>query len=203
MGYETSRIAIDIVVFTIHENQLKVYLNKREKEPCIGKFELPGGLLRNNETAEETLSRKIKETIGNEKIFFQQFYTFTDPKRDPRQRTVSIGFIALVNFQQIKDFSKWHNINYLKNILFDHKEIIMRGYDYLKKEIDSLIVKQFLPNYFSFNRLQDTYEIILREKFDNRNFRRKMINSGVVEETKKLQTGVSHRPAKLYRFKVD
>lgn len=202
MMYEKSRIAIDAVIFTIHEDQLKVFLHKREKEPFKEKYELPGGLLKENETAEGTLKRKIKEIINIEDIFFQQFFTFTEPKRDPRIRTASIGFIALINNKKIKDFSNWHNYESLKELAFDHKKIIDKARNYLKKEINFIIVKEFMPKFFALNSLQRAYEIILKEKQDNRNFRRKMINSGIVVETKQIEKSVSHRPAKLYQFKL-
>jgi 8-oxo-dGTP diphosphatase len=202
MAYENSRVAVDAVVFTIHEDKLKVFIRKREKAPFKGKFELPGGLLKEKETSEKTLSRKINELVTSDPVFFQQFYTFTEPKRDPRTRTVSIGFLALINSEQIQDYSPWHTISSLKReMAFDHEHIIDVAFEYLKKEINSLIVKQFLPELFPLNRLQNAYEIILGESYDNRNFRRKMINSGVVIETKKLQRDVSHRPAKLYKFR--
>jgi 8-oxo-dGTP diphosphatase len=156
--------------------------------------------LHQDETAEETLARKINEIL-NEKIFFQQFFTFTDPKRDPRVRIVSIGFIALINSQKIKDFSKWQDYSSLNDLAFDHREIIAMARDYLKKELNSLIVKQFMPEHFPLNRLQEVYEIIEEKKYDNRNFRKRMINSGVVIETARSEEEVSHRPAKLYMFK--
>jgi 8-oxo-dGTP diphosphatase len=199
--YEKARVAVDAVIFTIHEGKLKIFLNNREKEPFIGKKELPGGLLSQEETAEETLARKINETLNTESIFFQQFFTFTNPRRDPRGRIVSIGFIALIDSQRIKDFRQWQDYSSLKELAFDHKEIITKAGDYLKKELNSLIVKQFMPEHFPLNKLQEAYEIIEGKKYDNRNFRKRMINSEIVTETSKIEEEVSHRPAKLYMFK--
>jgi 8-oxo-dGTP diphosphatase len=200
--YEESRIAVDPVIFTIHEDKLKVFLHIREKEPFKNRLELPGGILFNEETAEQTLARKIDDMFNIKKVFFQQFFTFTSPDRDPRERTVSIGFIALINSQKIKDFSGWHDYSSLKNLAFDHKEIIDKARDYLKKEINSLIIKHFMPELFPLNDLQKIYEIIESKNYDNRNFRKKMINNKIVVETSKIENQVSHRPAKLYKFKI-
>ena len=197
-NYEKSRMAVDAVIFTIHEGKLKILLHEREKDPFKGKKELPGGLLQINETAEQTLTRKIKEIVGAQEIFFQQFYTFTDPKRDPRDRTVSIGFIALINSSRINDLSKWFDCNNIKDLAFDHKLIVDKAKEYLKSEINSIIVKQFMSEQFPLNKLQEAYEIIENVEYDNRNFRRQMITSGIVKETKKLEKSVSHRPAKFY-----
>ena len=199
--YETARVAVDAVIFTIHEKKLKVFLHSREKDPFKDKKELPGGLLHSDETAEKALSRKVKEILDIDKLYFEQFFTFTEPHRDPRTRTVSIGFIALIDSQKIKDFSKWFDCKSIKDLAFDHKTIIEKAAKYLKKEINSIIAMQFMPSVFPLNKLQEVYEIIENKKYDNRNFRRKMLNEDVVIETKKIEKEVSHRPAKLYRFK--
>lgn len=203
--YEKVRAAIDPVIFAIEHGKLKVFLKDREKEPFKGRYELPGGLLKENETAEQALHRKLRKIIGS-KIFFTQFYTFTEPKRDPRRRTISIGFIALVNYDLLKSLNnpneqkKWHDCRNLPALAFDHKEIISKAIKHLKENINNLIVKQFLPEAFPLNKLQEAYEIIEEQKYDNRNFRKKMISSGIVEPTESLEENVSHRPAKLYRF---
>ena len=199
--YEKARIAVDAVIFTIHDKKLKVLLHKREKEPYKNKQELPGGLLRENETAEETLSRKLEEIIEHKNIFFQQFFTFTHPSRDPRERTISICFIALINEEKITNINNWYDYLNLPELAFDHKGIIKRARAYLKENVSSLIAKQFMPKEFPLNKLQDAYEIIEGKKYDNRNFRKKMISSGIVIETNKMETNVSHRPAKLFKFK--
>lgn len=199
-SYEHAKIAIDAVIFTISNGKLMVFLEKREKNPFKDKKELPGGLLLENETAEETLSRKIKEIIGIDKIFFKQFFTFTDPKRDPRARTITIGYIALVNSNQIKDFLNWYNCDGLDSLAFDHKQIIETARDYLKKELNSELIKNFMPDHFPLNRLAEVYEVLEEKNYDNRNFRRMMIRGGIVAETKLVEKEVSHRPAKLYRF---
>ena len=57
-----------------------------------------------------------------------------------------------------------------------------------------------MPKFFPLNKLQEIYEIIEEKEYDNRNFRKKMISSNIVEETDQLEENVSHRPAKLFRF---
>ncbi|MBN1157632.1 NUDIX hydrolase [Candidatus Woesearchaeota archaeon] len=200
--YEKARIAVDAVIFTVQDKSLKVLLHAREKEPFKDKKELPGGLIRGNETAEDTLKRKLQEIIGQQDIFFQQFFSFTEPSRDPRERTISIGFIALVNSENIGHINEWYAFGSLPELAFDHKKIISRAKHYLKENVSSLIVKQFMPKQFPLNKLQEIYELIEEIKYDNRNFRKKMITSGIVEETPDIEKNVSHRPAKLYSFKI-
>lgn len=198
--YENAKISVDPVIFTSSDNKLKVLLKKREKEPFKNKQELFGGLLKNNESAKQCLKRKLKEVLNTDKFFFQQFHTFTEPKRDPRERIVSISYIALIEKSNVKDSNNWIEVNRLSELAFDHKKIIDRAKIYLKDNI-SLFAKHLLPNKFPLNELQQVYEIILEKSFDNRNFRKQMINSGIVKETKELEKEVSHRPASLYVFK--
>lgn len=197
--YENAKISVDPVIFTISENKLKVLLKRREKEPFKGKYELFGGLLKDNESAKQCLKRKLNEVLDTDKFFFQQFHTFTEPKRDPRERIVSIGYIAIIEKSNIKDSSNWFEANKLSELAFDHKKIIERAQMYLKENI-SLFAKHLLPQKFPLNSLQEVYETMLEKKLDNRNFRKQMINSGIVKETKELEKEVSHRPASLYVF---
>ncbi len=206
--YEKARIGVDPVIFTISENKLKVLLQLREKDPFKGKYELPGGLIEVNENAKDVLKRKLKELLDTDKFFFKQFHTFTNPKRDPRIRTISISYITLVGEKNIKDLKNWVDIDEITDqnfkskisLGFDHREIINKAYEYLKENLNSEIVKHFLPEKFPLNDLQAIHEVILKKTFDNRNFRKQMINSGIVKETKELEKDVSHRPAKLYLF---
>lgn len=199
--YEEAKVAVDPVIFSIKQGELKVLLHQREKNPFNERYELPGGLLRPEEKPEKRLNNKLIEMMGKGDIFFDQFHTFAKPERDPRERVVSIGYIALVNEQKIEKQKKWFNVRNLPEMAFDHKEIILEAEKYLKINLDEVIVKQFMPNLFPLNDLQKAYEVINQESYDNRNFRRKMINQEIVKETEKKQENVPHRPAKLYKFR--
>ncbi|MBU0667054.1 MAG: NUDIX domain-containing protein [Nanoarchaeota archaeon] len=200
MEYETARVAIDVVILTVKDGVLQVYLNTREKEPQKDYLELPGGLLTKNETAEQTLKRKLSKILDYEDIFFQEFEVFTTPNRDPRTRTISIGYLALINQEKITASKNWYVYSDLKKLAFDHEEIILKAIFYLKKNLNSKIIKEFLPKYFPINRLQEIYELIEEQTYDNRNFRKRIISAGIVLETNNKETNVSHRPAKLYYF---
>lgn len=200
--YVISRVAVDAVIFTIMEGKLMVYLHQRELEPYVGKYGLLGGLLKNAETAEDTLMRKLRETIGDYRIYFEQFYTFTNPDRDPRGRAISVGFIALVSSDKIDSLEHWHDVSTLPKLAFDHSEIVKKARQHLQDNVEHLIVKQFMPAQFPLNELQLAYEVIGNKVYDNRNFRKQMLASGLIKETDRIQKKVAHRPAKLYRFTV-
>ena len=204
-NYDNTKISINAVIFSINNNELKIFLEKREKDPFLGLLELPGGLIKNNETAEDTLRRKISDILGINNSFYQQFFTFIKTDRDPRERIISIGFLTLVNSNSLANNShsnNWFNINDLDkhNAAFDHKDIIIKAKQYLKNNINHSLIKNFMPDKFPLNDLQKVYEIIEEKKYDNRNFRKKMIISGIVSDCKEKEKSVSHRPATLYKF---
>lgn len=202
--YEISNIAIDAVIFTIRNNKLSVFLKQREKEPFKGRLELVGGLLRDDETAEETLKRKILEHVhqtSQNQMFFKQFHTFTQVDRDPRSRVISIGYLALVNEDKIMQSDSWFPIKDLPTLAFDHNKIVKDAHTYLKENIGTEIIQSLMPKRFPLNNLQKIYEIIEEKEYDNRNFRRSMIAKELVVETKEILQGCSHRPPKLYMLK--
>lgn len=199
--YEEARIAVDPVIFTVKDGELKVLLHQREKDPFSGQCELPGGLLRKDENPDSRLKEKLEQMVHKEEIFFDQFRAFTEPERDPRQRTISIGYIALVNEEEVEDEERWFNARDLPEMAFDHEKIISDAEKYLRDNLDTVVVKQFMPELFPLNDLQGAYEVIEEEEYDNRNFRRRMIKQDIVEKTEKKQEDVPHRPATLYRFK--
>ncbi len=193
----TAQIAVDPVVLTINNGKAYIYLQIREKPPFKGLYELPGGLLANNETAKETLNRKLT-ALFKDTTFFQQFHTFTNPNRDPRSRVISIGYIALIRTDNLHN---WYPIENLPKLAFDHELIIKRAMSYLKQNLSPTLLKHLLPKQFPLNQLQSVYETLEQTKYDNRNFRKKMISAEIVKETKAIEENVSHRPAKLYQFK--
>jgi 8-oxo-dGTP diphosphatase len=198
--YETAKVAADPVIFTIANGSLCVLLNVREKEPYKGRHELPGVLLLRGEDPETAINRKLKSLFDDAEVYFTQFRTFYAPNRDPRTRTVSIGFIALVPAGLIADTKSWFGVSRLPGLAFDHAEIIKEAERFLKKNLNALIAKQFLPDRFPLNQLQHVYETIEGTKYDNRNFRKKIIYDKVVVETKEFLKNQSNRPPRLYRF---
>ncbi len=198
--YAQARVAVDAVLFTTKNNQLYVYLNQREKEPFLKQYELIGGLLGEGESAEETVQRKLSSNFQKKDIFLEQFFTFTLLDRDPRYRTISIGFVALLPSTMFTSLQGWFLFEDLPSLAFDHAAIILQAKQYLKNIVSPRLVARLLPEFFPLNQLQKIYELIEEEEYDNRNFRKKILASGLVKETEKKEDKVSHRPAKLFRF---
>ena len=76
--------------------------------------------------------------------------------------------------------------------------------NYVKKKlVNTSTLKILFPSDFTLPELQRIYEQILDKTLDRRNFRKKFITMGLIEDTGYTNTGYNGRPSKLYGFKDD
>ncbi len=205
-------VAVDPILFTIRDQCLQVLLVKRDSEPFSGIWAIPGGFVKAEESLEEAVLRKLKEETGIRDVYFEQLYTYGEPGRDPRARVVTVGYFALVDWQQLEELGlkkggkgpvSWFPVEELPELAFDHREILEDACQRLRNKLEYTAVGfNLLPELFTLSDLQELYEIILGEKMDKRNFRKKMNSLDIVEPTEEQRRG-SHRPARLYRFKEE
>lgn len=208
--YKNQGIHAIATIFTIENDEISVLLIKRKKEPFRGKWILTGGAVYNDETAEDGLKREIYEKTGLTNIYCEQFGTFSEPNRSPMMRMVAIAYIALVDNHKVKilketshtENAEWFNINDIPRLGYDHEDILAKGLEYMKKIIlKSNIVKVLLPDRFTMPQLQSIYQTLLNKQFDRRNFRKKVLGLGLLEETEDSGIKRVGKPAKFYRFK--
>jgi 8-oxo-dGTP diphosphatase len=203
-------LAVDAVVFGYRkETGLRMLLVKRGIPPFKGQWALPGGFLRPNESPEETVVRELQEETGIKVTHLEQLYTFGNPDRDPRGRIISIAYMALVrpeNWETKADTdaeeAHWFPISGLPKLAFDHSQIIETALQRLRAKITyQPIGFDLLTKLFPFSDLENLYQSILNKEFDRRNFKKKLMASGILEETEKIAPQQNAgRPAKLYRF---
>ena len=206
--YEKPSVTVDIVVFTIQNNDLKVLLVKRDIEPFKGKWAIPGGFVRMDESLEEAAKRELQEETGVKEIYLEQLYTFGDPKRDPRGRVITVSYIALINSDKIKLKPKtdvldarWFPINKIPKLAFDHGKIFKYALKRLKWKFEyTTVAFSLLPIKFTISQLQEIYEIVFNKKFDKRNFAKKILSLEILKE-EEIKKDVSHRPPMLYSLK--
>ena len=186
--YEHPAVTTDCVIFTYEDWKLKVLLVKRGGEPYKGEWALPGGFLRSNETAKEGALRELREETALEASAIGELGVFSKPDRDPRERVITIAFYALVKPSEVHggddaDEAAWFPIDDLPQLAFDHADIIHSALERLKRDIHfEPIGFELLDEEFTIPDLQRLYEIILGVKFDRRNFQRKILSSGILEE---------------------
>src|ERR1700722_9212357 len=89
--YPRAALTVDCVVFGFDDGELKVLLIQRALEPFKGRWALPGGFVRVDETVDEAARRELAEEAGLKNVFLEQLYTFGEVGRDPRERVVSVA----------------------------------------------------------------------------------------------------------------
>ncbi len=197
--------AVDVALFTIINKSLYVFLIPVNRPPFYKDLHgLPGGIIGARETADKAATRHLKEKALIDDLHIEQLYTFSDPDRDKRSRSISVAYVALVAPDQLtigeKAEGTWFPINTLPRLAYDHDEIIKVALERLKGKLAyTNIVANVLPKQFTLTELQSAYETILNRKLDKRNFRKKLLSVGLIKEVGK-QKKTTHRPAELYVF---
>ncbi len=209
-------IAADCVVFGFDNKKLQVLLVERAKEPEIGKWALPGGFLKCDETVEDCALRELEEetNISKSNISLKSLGVFSEPKRDIRKeeewenetRVVSVAFYALVKSTEVKggtdaSSARWFSLDEVEALAFDHNSILKFALKRIKEDICfEPIGFDLLPSTFKMSELQTLYEAILQEKFDRRNFYNKMQRLGLLAEVGERPVGTPSRIPIKYRF---
>ena len=201
-------IAVDVVLFTIQGGTLKALLVRRKRPPYRGAWALPGGMVGPEESVDAAALRELQEETNIGNIYLEQLYTFGDPDRDPRGRVVSVAYYALVNWQQFQlktrqrvSEADWFPVKRLPLLAFDHQRIVDYALERLRNKINYTTVGfQLLPRQCTLTELQGAYEVILGRRLDKRNFRRKMLQLGILKGTQAFKADGRQRPARLYTF---
>lgn len=197
--------SIDPVVFSIINDELHILLYKRPKDPHKDSWALPGGLIRPDEdmSLEDSVGRVLKLKTGAEVNYSEQLCS-VGGYRDVRGWTLSVAYIALVSKQEVNSVSQWIPVSELPNIhlAFDHDKIIETGIKRLTDKVNySTLPIHLLGENFTLPQLQHVYEILLNESLDKSTFRKKIEETGLLQETGEMLKEGAFRPAKLYKLK--
>jgi 8-oxo-dGTP diphosphatase len=206
--YARPALTVDCVVFGLDDEDLKVLLIQRKHDPFAGRWALPGGFVDVGEAPEQAARRELEEETGLGDVFLEQLYTFGDPDRDPREHVVSVAHYALVNVRDARvgaaDDARdagWFRVRKPPPLAFDHDKILRMAHERLKSRLRrEPLGFEFLPRSFTLSQLQRLYETILGTTIDKRNFRRRVLRTGLLVPTGQTQKEVAHRAARLYRF---
>ena len=203
------KIAVDAIVFGYQNNQLFVLLIQQKFGTETSYWALPGGLVQNNETLHDAVNRELKEETNVEVNYLEQLFTFGDNiNRDPRNRVISVAYFALIDPSKLEikadsDAEKvqWCAVDKIPTLAFDHNSMIENAVSRLKSKLSyQPIGFDLLPSKFLFSDLENLYCTILEKEIDRRNFRKKMLSFGIIEETKLFSPIKTGRPAKLFQF---
>ena len=206
--YERPSVTVDVVMMSVRQQDLQVLLIKRRSWPCEGMWAIPGGFVNMDESLEKAAKRELQEETGVQNVYLEQLYTFGDPGRDPRTRVITVVYFALLPSQHLQIRAAddavdvaWFPVHQLPPLAFDHDKILNYALERLRGKLEyTTIAFSLLPAQFTLRELQRVYEIILHRKLDKRNFRKKILATGILEDTGAKKMEGTHRPARLYRF---
>lgn len=217
-----SAISVDCVIFGFDGDNLKVLLvRRRTADPLYDDqgLKLPGAMIRENETLPEAAVRVSEGVTGMRNLYLKQTSIFSDPDRVDRDelkwicryhgistdRVVTVGYYALVKLDRglagytSRKGASWFNIDDVHDLIMDHMDILSDALSVLQKDILwSPIAFQMLPKKFTVRQLQNLLEAVFGIEIDNRNFRKKLFSSGILQETDEFERNVNHKPARLY-----
>lgn len=208
--YQNQGIHVISAIFTVDKGVTKVLIIRRKYNPYQGMWSLVSGSLYNDEEVLDGLKREVKEKTGIENIHLELFDVFGAVDRSPAMRMVGLAYLGIVDKEKyhfLKETMKtsdadWVSLDHLPPLAFDHALILEKAKEVLSVRIRKTdILKHLYPNGFTMPEIQKVYESILKKTFDRRNFRKKLLSTGMIEETSRVEKFDGKKPAKIYIFK--
>ncbi len=221
-------VAVDVALLSVHEGKLRVLLHRRDAQPQAGRWALPGGFVRLDESLDDAARRVLAEKAELEDIYLEQLYTFGDPDRDPRMRVISVAYYALVDHRRmaralerieglelVELRADWEGLEGRPaealdaegrplELAFDHAKLLGWVVTRLRGKLDyAALGFQLLPRQFTLRELQTVHEVVLGRELNKDSFRRRMLASGLIEPTGERERDVLHRPAALYSIRAE
>ncbi|MCT4622805.1 MAG: NUDIX domain-containing protein [Schleiferiaceae bacterium] len=204
-------LSVDCVVFGYHENKLKVLLIRRGAAPFKGEWALPGDLVYPNENIDVAARRIVQDLTGISKLYMEQTKVYGQVDRHPAGRVITTGYYSLIDIDKHDpqasawaDGVYWMDLDDCPSLAFDHDEILKDAVQILRDKVRHRPIGfELLPKKFALAQLQELYEALLNADYDKANFRKRILSKGLLIDLKEYQTGVSHRPARLYSFDED
>jgi 8-oxo-dGTP diphosphatase len=222
--FDRPSVTVDVALLSVFEGGLLTLVVKRGEHPSRGRWALPGGFVRIEESLDRAATRVLAEKVGLGTVYLEQLYTFGDPRRDPRTRVIAVSYYALVDRHRFAAAHAKGELTVARIVVpwagetggpveladekgaslpiaFDHADILGMAVKRVRGKLDYTPVGfQLLPETFTLLDLQRVHETVLARPLNKDSFRRRMLASGQLEATGSAEKDVDHRPAELYRF---
>lgn len=206
-GQRRYLVALDCIIFGFDGKDIKLLLIKRAFEPEKDKWSLMGGFLQPTETLDEAADRILKQLTGLEGVYMEQLQVFSEIKRDPIERTISVCYFALIDIhqyeKQISDqyHAEWFLLSKKPRLIFDHDDMVRLAQKQLRyKAALHPILFKLLPEKFTIPQIQNLYECVYDTLFDNRNFTRKVMSTGLLVKLNGKDKSGSRKGAFYYKL---
>jgi 8-oxo-dGTP diphosphatase len=200
-------VALDCIIFGFDGKDIKLLLIRRGFEPEKDKWSLMGGFLQPHETLDEAANRILKQLTGLEGVYMEQLQVFSEIGRDPIERTISVAYSALIDIHQYEKqiseeyHAEWFLLHKKPRLIFDHDDMVRLAQKQLRyKAALHPILFQLLPEKFTIPQLQNLYERVYDTMFDNRNFTRKVMSTGLIVKLNGKDKSGSRKGAYYYRL---
>ncbi len=210
--YPILYVTVDIVVLTISDGELCALAVRRGEPPYQGRWALPGGFVQVEEDLETAARRELggETAVSGSAVHLEQLATYGAPDRDPRHRTVSVAWLAVLpeaappRAGSDAAQAAWQPAGWLLDagrLAFDHRQILGDGVERARAKLEyTNIATAFLDEEFTIAQLRDVYEVVWGHPLDPGNFHRKVTRTeGFVEPTGRRQSLGRGRPAELFR----
>ncbi len=202
-------VTVDLVVLTIIDGQLCVLTVRRGIPPFKGALALPGGFVLDDENLDQAATRELAEEtgLGPGSVHLEQLASYGDPGRDPRQRVVTVAYLALAPSLPVPvggsdaASAAFVPVADAVELAFDHERILAEAVERARGKLEyTPLAAAFCPPAFTVAELRQVYEIVWGAELDPRNFHRKVTGTtGFLELAGKVTAGDRGRPAQLYR----
>ena len=176
-------------MFLIENGNIYLALKRKDNKVTIPKYNYDG-----EGTAEKKVALSFYNDSNIKGIMYHECHTFS------KDNNLDIIFASITNRELANNMSNeymWYSLTELDNKLIPDYVL-----EYLKTYLNKIDnVRNILPEFFSLKELQTLYEGLFKVSFDRRNFRKRLINLGIVKTNDELlKNGSNGRPNKLYSF---
>lgn len=213
--YPPVAVTVDVVTFTIVDDQLQILLVRRGQDPFEGRWALPGGFVRDDEDLEAAALRELREetAIVARPRHLEQLGTYGTPNRDPRMRVVTVAYWAiLANLPEPRGGGDAADARLFPVVMveadalqlaFDHDKIVAEAVERIRSKLEyTTLAAQFCPPEFTITQLRRVYEAVWNARLEPANFHRKVTRSPDYLQRTGGQTGPTAgggRPAAFYQ----
>lgn len=209
MSIDRVAVSVDVVCFRLDAGRLQILLVRRENAPFAGSWALPGGVLGGRETLDAAAARVLAERTGLAVAYLEQLYTFGDPDRDPRGRTLAVAHYALLPLAaepaqagRAVEAVAWADPDALPSLAFDHATIAAYARRRLAQKIAyTPLAFRLLPEKFTMADLRRVHEAIEGRPYTHlSNFQTLMRSRWDLLRVPGDLDRRSRRPAQRYRY---
>lgn len=196
------------MVLQVRDDRLQTLLWRRGREPWLGAWALPGGRLDRHEAPEGSILRHLAAKVEVRDVaHLEQLGTYGDPGRNEHEWEIATAYLGLVPLgvdPGIPDDTRWHPIDALPPMAFDHAEIVLAGRERLRGKLSySNVGFALAPPSFTLAELRDVYVAALGHEVSATNLKRVLLRRGVIESTGERRSSghAGGRPADVFRFR--